>query len=195
MRWWTVIELKVPGDRLISFMEYEEMRKDSDERLEYVDGVVYMSPSPSTRHQRISVKLSAKLFNLLDGTGCEVLTAPYDIELAGGEKDEQPTVIIPDLSVICDQSGFTEQRYIGAPDLIIEIVSPSNQSYDLIFKTNLYQKNKVKEYWIVNPILDNIMVYTLDENDQYCLVENEKEGIVKSRIIEGFEVDVQAIFN
>ncbi|RWR04136.1 Uma2 family endonuclease [Siminovitchia fortis] len=195
MRWWTVIELKVPGDRLISFMEYEEMRKDSDERLEYVDGVVYMSPSPSTRHQRISVKLSAKLFNLLDGTGCEVLTAPYDIELAGGEKDEQPTVIIPDLSVICDQSGFTDQRYIGTPDLIIEIVSPSNQSYDLIFKTNLYQKNKVKEYWIVNPILDNIMVYTLDENDQYCLVENEKEGIVKSRIIEGFEVDVQAIFN
>ncbi|WP_328591091.1 Uma2 family endonuclease [Siminovitchia fortis] len=190
-----MIELKVPGDRLISFMEYEEMRKDSDERLEYVDGVVYMSPSPSTRHQRISVKLSAKLFNLLDGTGCEVLTAPYDIELAGGEKDEQPTVIIPDLSVICDQSGFTDQRYIGTPDLIIEIVSPSNQSYDLIFKTNLYQKNKVKEYWIVNPILDNIMVYTLDENDQYCLVENEKEGIVKSRIIEGFEVDVQAIFN
>ncbi|WP_144460879.1 Uma2 family endonuclease [Siminovitchia fortis] len=195
MRWWTVIELKVPGDRLISFMEYEEMRKDSDERLEYVDGVVYMSPPPRTRHQRISVKLSAKLFSLLDGTGCEVLTAPYDIELAGGEKDEQPTVIIPDLSVICDQSGFTDQRYIGTPDLIIEIVSPSNQSYDLIFKTNLYQKNKVKEYWIVNPILDNIMVYTLDENDQYCLVENEKEGIVKSRIIEGFEVDVQAIFN
>lgn len=195
MRWWTVIELKVPGDRLISFMEYEEMRKDSDERLEYVDGVVYMSPPPRTRHQRISVKLSAKLFSLLDGTGCEVLTAPYDIELAGGEKDEQPTVIIPDLSVICDQSGFTEQRYIGAPELIIEIVSPSNQSYDLIFKTSLYQKNKVKEYWIVNPILDNIMVYTLDENDQYCLVENEKEGIVKSRIIEGFEVDVQAIFN
>src|SRR6476620_889146 len=137
-----------------------------------------MSPSPNTKHQRISMKLSALLFHLLDGKECEVLAAPYDIELVDEESDEKE-IIIPDLSIICDKTGFTEQKYIGVPELIIEMISPSNQSHDLIFKTNLYQKFHVKEYWIVNPILNNIMVYSLGEDNQYRLIENERQGLIK----------------
>lgn len=189
-----MFSLNLPKNRYITFEEFEELRKESDQQLEYIDGVVYMSPSPNTKHQRISMKISAFLFHLLDGKDCEVLAAPYDIELVDEESDEKK-IIIPDLSIICDHSGFTEQKYIGVPELIIEIVSPSNQSHDLIFKTNLYQKFHVKEYWIINPILNNIMVYSLGEDNKYRLIENEKQGLVKSSLIDGFEVDVEVLFN
>jgi Uma2 family endonuclease len=188
-----VFSLKLPKGRYITIEEFEELRKETDQQLEYIDGVVYMSPSPNTKHQRISMKLSAFLFHLLDGKNCEVLAAPYDIELVDEESD-QKKIIIPDLSIICDKSGFTELKYIGVPELIIEIISPSYQSHDLILKTNLYQKFRVKEYWIINPILNNIMVYTIGVDNQYRLIENEKQGLIKSSIINGFEVDVEALF-
>lgn len=188
-----MFSLNLPNNQYIQFEDYEKLKKETDQLLEYIDGVVYMSPSPNTRHQRISMKLSGFLFRLLDGKDCEVLAAPYDIELVDEESDEKK-IIIPDLSIICDKTGFTEQKYMGVPELIIEIISPSNQSHDLIFKTNLYQKFRVKEYWIINPILNNIMVYSLGEDNQYRLIENEKQGLVKSNIINGFEVDVETLF-
>ena len=185
--------MNLPKDRYVPFEEYEELRNGTDQLLEYIDGVIYMSPSPSAIHQRISMKLSSFLFTLLNGKECEVLAAPYNIELVD-EKNEEKTVIIPDLSIICDRTGFTEQKYIGTPEVIIEIISPSNQSHDLIFKTNLYQKYRIKEYWIINPLLDNVMLYYLGEDDKYRLIANEKQGIVTSKIIKGFEVDVQSLF-
>ena len=83
---------------------------------------------------------------------------------------------------------------MGVPELIIEIFSPSNQSHDLIFKTNLYQKFHVTEYWIINPILNHMMVYSLGDDNQYRLIASEKEGLIISSIINDFEVDVEALF-
>jgi Uma2 family endonuclease len=140
------------------------------------------------------MKLSAFLFNLLADHPCEVIAAPYDIQLTEEENTYEKAVVIPDLSVICDEKGFSDQKYIGVPEIIIEIVNPSNQSHDLIFKTNLYQKFGVKEYWIINPILDNIMVYSLGDDHLYRLVENEKQGVIRSRLIDGFEVEVESLF-
>ncbi|WP_234122729.1 Uma2 family endonuclease [Clostridium hydrogenum] len=119
----------------LSYKEYLELKEKSDNILEYIDGIVYMSPSPSTKHQRISSKLHAKLYNFLEGKSCEVLHAPFDILLKNnyieGEK-----LVIPDLSIICDKSGFEDNKYVGVPSLIIEILSPSNQSHDLVTKLN-----------------------------------------------------------
>lgn len=187
--------MKNPQERYITFEEFKQLRNQTEDRLEYVDGVVYMTPSPNTQHQRISMQLSGKLFHLLEDTNCEVIAAPYDIELNGDESADGKQVVIPDLSVICDKKGFTKQKYVGVPDLIIEILSPSNQAHDLIFKTNLYQVNGVKEYWIINPILNNIMIYLLDDHHQYRLVVNDNRGVVKSTILEGFEVDIENIFD
>lgn len=75
-----MFSLKLPKDQYITIEEIEELRKETDQQLEYIDGVVYISPSPNTKHQRISMKLSAFLFRLLDGKDCEVLAAPYDVE-------------------------------------------------------------------------------------------------------------------
>lgn len=178
----------------LSYEDYLELRKKSDNILEYIDGVVYMSPSPSTKHQRISSKLHAKLYNLLEGQNCEVFHAPFDILL---KKDdiEGERLVIPDLSVICDKSGFTDSKYIGVPSLIIEILSPSNQSHDLVTKLNLYMKYGVKEYWIVNPILNTVMLYTLNKDDMYeqSIVKTEI-GVVKSKLFENLEVDIEEIF-
>ena len=178
----------------LSYQGYLELKEKSDNILEYIDGIVYMAPSPSTRHQRISSKLHAKLYILLDGKSCEVFHAPFDI-LLKNDDIEGDKLVIPDLSVICDKSGFTDNKYIGVPSLIIEILSPSNQSHDLVTKLNLYMKYGVKEYWIVNPILNTVMLYTLNENKMYeqSIVKTET-GIVKSKLFENFEVDIEDLF-
>lgn len=179
----------------ISYVDYLKLKEKSDNILEYIDGIVYMSPSPSTKHQRISSKLHAKLYNLLEGTNCEVFHVPFDILL---KKDdiEGEKLVIPDLSVVCDKTGFSDSKYIGVPSLIIEILSPSNQSHDLVTKLNLYMKYGVKEYWIVNPILNTVMLYSLNEANMYeqSLVKTET-GIVKSRLFENFEVDIENLFS
>lgn len=188
-----VVTVSLPKGNFVSFEEYEEMKKNSDQPMEYIDGVVYMSPSPSPGHQRISMKLSLILGNLLADKDCEVYAAPMDIDLVSDNTEERKTVI-PDLSVICDKKGFTDQKYVGVPELIIEIISPSNQSHDLVTKLNLYMKYGVKEYWIVNPLLKNIMVYSLSEDQQYELVANAFHDVVKSEVIQGFEVVVESLF-
>ena len=99
----------------------------------------------------------------LKGRSCEVFAAPYDIELYKDGIDGKK-IVIPDLSVICNKDGFTENKYIGVPTLIVEILSPSNQAHDLVTKLNIYMKYGVKEYWIVNPMKESITVYTLDDN-------------------------------
>ena len=179
---------------LVTLEDYFKMREESKSRLEYIDGIVYMSPSPSTKHQRISSKLLIKIGNYLEGKKCEVFSAPYDIEL---KKDdiEGTRVVIPDLSVICDKNGFTENKYIGVPSLIIEILSPSNQAHDLVTKLNLYMKYGVKEYWIVNPMLESITIYTLNEEGLYeQLAMKASVGNVKSKVLEAFTVDLESIF-
>jgi Uma2 family endonuclease len=187
------MRMSLPEDSQMTYEEFLKLREETDRRVEYVDGIVYLSPSPSTTHQRISMKLSAFLYDLLEGKECEVFAAPYDIELTN-DKTEEKKVVVPDLSIICDKEGLTETKYVGVPEIIIEILSPSNQSHDLIFKTNLYQQMGVKEYWIVNPILENVMVYSLGEDGTYRLIENEKEGSVTSRVIESFKVSVEKLF-
>lgn len=178
----------------LSYEDYLELREKSDNILEYIDGIVYMSPSLSTKHQRISSKLHAKLYNILEGKSCEVFHAPFDI-LLKNDGIEGEKLVIPDLSVICDKSGFTDNKYIGVPSLIIEILSPSNQSHDLVTKLNIYMKYGVKEYWIVNPILNNVMLYTLNQDKMYeqSIVKTET-GIVKSKLFEEFEVDIEELF-
>lgn len=141
-----------------------------------------------------NIKLSYQDYLELKEKSCEVFHAPFDI-LLKNDDIEGEKLVIPDLSVICDKSGFTDNKYIGVPTLIIEILSPSNQSHDLVTKLNLYMNYGVKEYWIVNPILNTVMLYTLNENNMYeqSIVKTEI-GIVKSKLFQAFEVDIEDLF-
>lgn len=187
-------DMSLPQEKYISLEEFYRMRENTENLLEYIDGVVYMSPSPSTTHQRISGKLFVKLYNLLAGKGCEVFSAPYDIELHTEEIKENK-VVIPDITVICDKEGIEENKFVGVPTLIVEIVSPSNQANDLVVKLNLYMKYGVQEYWIVNPILNTIQVYYLNADKLYEQIAAAKDiGLVNSKTISGFSVDLDEIF-
>ena len=187
--------MSLPSQKLITIQEFHHLREQSEQVMEYIDGVVFMAPSPSTAHQRISGRLHAGLFNLLAGKECEVFHAPFDIELKK-EGVEGTKIVVPDLSVICDKSGLNDQRYVGAPAIIIEIISPSNQSHDLVTKLNLYMEFGVKEYWIVNPLLNTVQIYTLNEQGQYQQKDVVREtGIVQSKELPGFEVDIVKLFS
>ncbi|WP_276917392.1 Uma2 family endonuclease [Aneurinibacillus aneurinilyticus] len=188
--------MSLAQERFVSIEEFYVMREKTDNLLEYVDGVIFMSPSPSTKHQRISSRLHARLFNFLDQkkSGCEVFHAPFDVELQKEGVDGKK-IVIPDLSIICDKNGFMENKYIGVPAIIIEILSPSNQSHDLVFKLNLYMQYGVKEYWIINPMLNAIQLYVLDESMQYQQMDVIREqGIIKSHVLQGFQVQLEELF-
>ncbi len=179
---------------LISLEEYKKLREENDGLIEYIDGLVYMSPSPSTKHQRISAKLMIKIGNFLEGKKCEVFSAPYDIEL---QKDglDGTKIVIPDISIICDKNGFTESKYVGVPSLIVEILSPSNQSHDLITKLNLYMMYGVKEYWIINPMLESITVYILNDCSMFEQFDMKTTtGDIKSKFLKEFTLDLKEIF-
>ena len=132
---------------------------------------------------------------MLEGKECEVFHAPFDVELKK-EGVEGTKIVVPDLSVICDKSGLNDQRYVGVPAIIIEIISLSNQSHDLVTKLNLYMEFGVKEYWIVNPMLNTVQIYTLNEKGQYHQTDVVREtGIVRSKELPGFEVDIVKLFS
>lgn len=136
----------------------EEFRKLTDigERAELIDGVIYdMSPSPSIRHQRISGNLffEIKRYIKRNNGKCEVFEAPTDVKL------NDTATVIPDIFVACNPDNFDEQQYNGAPDWIIEIVSPSNAAHDFKDKLYLYSKAGVREYWIIDPVEERVLVY------------------------------------
>jgi Uma2 family endonuclease len=142
-----------------------------DERWELIDGVAYaMSPAPGSVHQRISMDLSRQFSTFLKGKRCKVYAAPFDVRLPeqpGLTDDKLETVVQPDIVVICDTSKIGTRGICGAPDLVIEILSPSTAAFDIKEKFDLYQKHLIKEYWIIHPAEMTVFVYQLDEKGVY----------------------------
>lgn len=134
---------------------------DDRHRHEIIDGEHYVTPSPSTRHQKISLRLSSTLFLYLRKTKLgEVLEAPCDVVLSNVD------VVQPDLLYVssANASIITEKHVRGAPDLIIEILSETTRKADEVTKRKLYQRHGVAEYWIVDPVIETVKVYRLREN-------------------------------
>ena len=150
------------------------------ERAELIDGQIYYMASPIPLHQRILMGLSAAIYNHLkskDGP-CEVFPAPFAVFL----KKDDSTYVEPDISVICDPYKIDPNKgAIGAPDWIIEIVSPSSASHDYFRKLHLYQANGVREYWIVDPENRSVIVYYFAGDDyrpkQYSFNDKIKVNI------------------
>jgi Uma2 family endonuclease len=143
-----------------------------DVRRELYDGVIkLMTPAPSRKHQRISTKLTRILDVFLDNKSCEVYHAPSDVRLPKDKKNTTDktiyTVVQPDLYVVCDLSKLDDRGCIGAPDLIIEIISADYQKRDIKDKFDIYQEHGVREYWIVNPNDENVSVFVLDEKGKF----------------------------
>jgi len=140
-----------------------------DERWELIDGVAYAMTGPLRIHQKIVSELGRQIGNYLQDKPCEVYVAPFDIRLP--RKDEADakveTVVQPDLSIICDQSKLDKLGCRGAPDWLVEVLSPSTTLKDMNTKRGLYEQHGVQEYWIIHPEERWLMVYTLDAQGRY----------------------------
>jgi len=180
-----------------------------EERWELLEGTAYsMSPGPNTAHQRLCGELFYQFKSFLQDKSCEVFLSPFDVYLpAGGETDfnRMDTVVQPDLSVICDPVKIIEKGCLGAPDLIVEILSPSTSKKDLSEKFRLYEKHGVREYWVVDPGNRFVQIFHLitegKNRGRYDAGElippagrYEKNTIAASRVLEGFRLDVVEIF-
>lgn len=160
-------------------------------RAELIEGnLIYNQAAPARIHQSLLMELSGTIHNYfkLKGGSCKVYPAPFAVKL---HKDRN-TIVEPDISVICDQNKLTDRGCTGAPDWIIEIVSPSNSSHDYILKLNLYANAGVREYWIVDPMKKHIFVYFLEkakfEVETYTFQDN-----IKSNIYDDLWIDFQTL--
>lgn len=168
---------------------------DENERIEIIEGKIYnMNPAPSRIHQKLIMELSAEIRNYIkyNNGSCEVYPAPFDVILKNEDEiiEDSKNIVQPDISVICDKNKLTDKGCTGSPDMIVEVASPYNPNNDFIRKLNLYDKFKVKEYWIVNPMKNNILVYKLDENEHYGMPDIYTfEDKIKVGIYNDLEID------
>lgn len=156
-------------------------------RAELIDGQFYDMAAPSRIHQEISGTLYRLIADyIVSRKGkCKVYAAPFAVELPAHRK----TIVEPDISVICDHSKLTDRGCTGAPDWIIEIVSPSTSSHDYIRKLNLYADAGVREYWIVDPSRKSAYVYHLAET-HFGIASYTFEDKIKADIFEDLYIDL-----
>lgn len=175
-------------------ISYADLLKfDDDKRYELIDGVPYLMASSSVAHQEIVGEIYYQLKTYLKGKKCRVFISPLDVKLSGAiDNNEEFSVVQPDIMVVCDKDKITEKNIVGAPDLAIEILSPSNIRHDRMRKLKLYQKFGVREYWMVSIEEQNIMVLTLSEEGIYQIAEacylDEK---VKVNVLDNCFVDLK----
>lgn len=167
---------------------YEDLQNFEDEkRYELINGELYLMSSPTTLHQKIIGEIHGQLYNYLKGKKCQSFVSPLDVCLSGVRNPKKEyNVVQPDILVVCDENKITNNMGIqGAPDLIIEVLSPTSKKHDTFVKYNLYQYYGVKEYWIIDGEVGVIYQYIINEKNIYTLpktyeiTENIKVNILK----------------
>lgn len=168
-----------------------------EERLELFRGKIFkMSPAPSRNHQTILSKLFLSFANVFGKTSCNVYFAPFDVRLVKFSINDEKvlTVVQPDLCVICNEEKLDDKGCIGAPDLIVEILSPGNSKKEMGIKFDLYQENEVKEYWIVDPTEKTVLMYVLLENKFIGLKPFIEDYNIKSTLFPMVNFPLSEIF-
>jgi Uma2 family endonuclease len=167
------------------------------EMVEVIKGKVFkMSAAPRRIHQKISGRLYLKLGNFLHKKKCEVYNAPFDVRLSNNYSNNEHiyTVVQPDLCVICDPSKLDAAGCLGAPDLIIEILSPGNSRKELQNKYEVYEESGVKEYWVISPEAETVLVYSLI-NGKYNASKLLTSGDeISTPILPGLIIDLEELF-
>ncbi|MGQ0621949.1 MAG: Uma2 family endonuclease [Panacagrimonas sp.] len=177
----------IKSDRRYTYADY--LKFPEDERWEIIDGVAYnMSPAPTPEHQDVDVEMVTQVRTQLRGKRCRVLIAPTDVRFE--RTDGTDKVVQPDLLVVCDRGKITPTGVVGAPDWIVEVLSPSTASRDHILKRNLYEREGVREYWLVHPTDRVVTIYRLDETGKFSDHEvRELKGRLAVKAVPGIEID------
>jgi Uma2 family endonuclease len=194
---------QLKSDQKWTYADY--LTWDDGQRWELIEGTAYLlqgavglAPAPKRYHQELSGALFFQLFAFLKNKPCKVYDAPFDVRLSEQSDVSDnyvETVVQPDIVVVCDKTKLDDRGCNGAPDLVIEITSPSTAKLDLTIKFDLYQKHGVKEYWIIHPAEKTLMVFKLQESGRYGAPDRYAEtGMVPVPLLGDLEIDLAEVF-
>ena len=178
-----------------SYADYLKWRLD--EQVELIKGKIFkMSPAPLRVHQKISIIISSAIFNFLKGKQCQIYSAPFDVRLPVKSKKNEDifTVVQPDICVVCDLEKLDKAGCIGAPDIVIEILSKGNNRKELQNKYEVYEESGVKEYWVVFPDEQTLLIYSLINGKYQASRLFTRGDEIKSDILPGFVLVLDDVF-
>ena len=182
-------------NKVYTYADYYKWR--FEERVELIKGIIFkMSPAPNRAHQKLTGNIYRKMGNFLENKSCEVYIAPFDVRLPRKSKNDEDiiTVVQPDVCVVCDTSKLDSLGCLGAPDLIVEVLSPVNSKKEVKNKFDVYEEAGVRVYWIVDPVHQSLQINKL-QNNQYVPMRALVSGdIVTTDIIPGFSLDLAELF-
>ncbi|MDR0731466.1 MAG: Uma2 family endonuclease [Treponema sp.] len=182
--------LRLPNE---SFTYADYLEWEGPERYEIINGEAFMMASPTVEHQAIITELLFQLANFLRGKPCQVFTAPLDVRLFPAKDHSDDTVVQPDILVVCDKSKLSKGSVDGPPDLVIEILSPSN-TYKLMFlKFESYLNAGVREYWVLDPEEKKAQVNVLHEG-RYISSACKKDAVIHASVLPPFSVDLASLW-
>ena len=184
-------------DKLYTYADY--LTWEFNEGVELLKGRIFKMAAPSRQHQKISRVISGELYIFFKNQECEFFSAPFDVRLPLPphriKGDKMDTVVQPDICVICDLSKLDDRGCNGAPDVVIEILSPGNGKKELKNKYDLYESAGVQEYWVVHPKETFVVRYNLNEEEKYIGSRfYTEDDIVESKVLEGFQLEINKIF-
>lgn len=179
----------------MTYSEFVILNENSENRLEFINGEIYLLASPAVTHQIIHNNIVNSLNTWFKGKKCRVFSAPFDIVLNSSVPSEK-NVVQPDIQVICDylEKRDKKDKYIGIPPLVIEILSPTSRTHDVVRKFNTYLVGGVSEYWIVDNKNETILMYRFEDGNVMDMLTFKSGEKIKSIYFEGLEVLVDDVF-
>jgi Uma2 family endonuclease len=171
---------------------------DIEEMVELIKGKVFKraAAAPSRIHQRVTGNLLTELNMFLKGKTCQAYSAPFDVRLPVKSKNDDKiyTVVQPDICVVCDLNKLDDRGCIGAPDLVVEVLSPGNKQLELQHKYEVYEVSGVKEYWLMDALGNTLLIYTLVQGSYQSSRLLTTGDRAKSSAVVGFELDLESFF-
>jgi len=178
----------------VSYEEFLKISEESENRYEYIDGEIYLLASPLYEHQKAVREIFGEFILWFRNKKCEPLVAPFDVTLFKGK--DNINVVQPDILVICDRENIDKKgRYKGTPSLVVEVLSDSTRSKDLIKKLDLYMLSGVREYWVVNTFSKEICIYVFKDGSIENMLTFKGSEKVESATFKGLRIKLKQIFD
>jgi Uma2 family endonuclease len=186
--------MRVPDfEENVRYTYADYLEWEGPERCQLINGEVFMMASPSVVHQALVAGLLVQFDHWLQGKPCRVFPAPLDVRLFPEEDNSDDTVVQPDLLVVCDKDKLGKGSVNGPPDLVIEIMSPSNSRRELFLKFQYYLEAGVREYWVIDPEEKKVQVHVY-ENGRYLSTVYREKARISVNILPGLEIALESLW-